>query len=61
MPLGRGGKRDEPFPFALPRFNFHGSGRRGGVGSDGSIVSAAERLVYACQRVGRASVLNVCF
>ena len=51
-PLGRGGKRDAPFYFALPPFKFNGSGERGGAGSGGSIVSAAALLVYACQRVG---------
>ena len=61
MPLGRKGKRAAPFSFVLPPVRFHGSGRRGGAGFVGSILSTAALLVYACQRVGRASLLNFCF
>ena len=60
-PLGREGNCTAPFPFALPPLNFHGPGERGGAGFGGSLPSAAVLLVYACQRVGRASVLNVYF
>ena len=31
MPAGREGKRAAPFVFALPPFNFHGAGGRGGT------------------------------
>ena len=61
MLLGREGKRAAPISFALPPLNFHGAGGRGGAGFVASILSAAVLLIYACQRVGWASVLNVCF
>ena len=61
MSLGREGKQAEPFSFALPPLNIHGAGGRGGAVSGGLILSAAALLIYACQRVGWASVLNVCF
>ena len=59
MPLGRERKRAAPFSFALPPLNFHGTEGRGGAGFGGSLPSVAALLVYACQRVGRASVLNI--
>ena len=61
MPLGREGKCAVPFSFVLPPLNFNGSGGRGGAGFVGSILSAAALLVYACQRVGWANVLNLGF
>ena len=61
IPLGREGKRALPFSFALSPLNLHGTGGQGGAGFVGSILPAAALLVNACQRVGRASVLNVCF
>ena len=61
MSLGRERKQAEPFSFAPPPLNNHGAGGRGGTDSGGSILSAAALLIYACQRVGRKSVLNFCF
>ena len=61
MSVGREGKRAEPLYFALPPMSFHGAGGQGGAGFGGSLPSAAALLVYARQRVERASVLNFCF
>ena len=57
MPAGREGKRAALISFAFLPINFHGAGGRGGAGFGGSLPSAAALLIYACQRVGRASVL----
>ena len=59
MSLGREGKQAEPFSFALPPLNIHGPGGRGGTVSGGLILSVAALLIYACQRIGPKSVLNV--
>ena len=58
MPTGREGKLGEPFYFALPLFKFPGPG---GVFFWQILQPAAALLVYACQRVGRASGLNLDF
>ena len=61
MPDGREGKLAEQFCFAPPPMNFHGAGGQGGAGFGGSLRSAEALLVYAGQRVGRASILNINF
>ena len=61
MPAGWEGKRAELFCFALPPLHFYGAGGRGGKGFGGSLPSGAAFLVYAFQRVGRASGLNFIF
>ena len=61
LPEGREGERVGPFSYALPPMNFHGARAQGGASFGGSLRSAAALLVYACQRVGRASVLNLFF
>ena len=58
MPAGQEGMRAEPFSLASLQWNFHGAGGRRGKGLGGSLPSAATFLVYACQRVRRASGLN---
>ena len=59
--MGREGKQAEPFSFALPPLKFHGEGVRGEAVIGGLLPSAAALLVYACQRVGRASGLTFVF
>ena len=61
MPEGREGKLAEPFFFAHPPMIIHEAGGQGGAGFGGSLSSAAVLLVYARQRIGRASVLNLVF
>ena len=62
MSVEREGNRATLFSFALPPMDFHGAGWKGGAVFGGLRPSAAAAfLVCGCQRVGRASVLNVFF
>ena len=60
MPEGREGKLAEPFSFDFSPMNLHGAGGQGEARFGGSLRSAEALLVYACQRVGRTSILNLC-